>query len=47
VELDRGLLSENKIEVFTEKRTPHIMDVIEVNLARNEQNINVDSTNQL
>ena len=44
---DRGFLSENKIEdikVYAEKRTPHIMSVIEVNLTRNEQNIDYNST---
>ena len=44
------VMSENKIEdkkVFVENRTPHIMAGIEVNLTRNEQNINFDSTNQV
>ena len=47
---DRGVLSENKIEdikLFAEKRTPHIMAIIEVNLTRNEENINEDSVTQL
>jgi hypothetical protein len=43
---DRGVLSED-IELFAEKRMPHIMAIIEIKLFRNEENRNYDSVSQL
>ena len=45
---DRGLLSKNKIEdirVFASKHSPHLIAISEVDLRKNEQNVNDRSTN--
>ena len=47
---DRGVLKENKIEdvrIFAERKSPHIMTLIEVNLTRSEENRNIESVTQL
>ena len=46
---DRGLLSKNKIEdirVFASKHSPHLIAISEVDLRKNEQNVNDRSTNE-
>ena len=45
---DRGLLSQKKIEdieIFALKHKPHFMGISEINLKRNEENKNENSTN--
>ena len=47
---DRGFLSGKKIEdlkCYSQRTKPHIMSVIEVNLVRNENNVNDDNINGL
>ena len=47
---DRGILNENKLEdikLFAEKRTPHIMAIIEINLYRDENNKNLENSSRL
>ena len=46
---DRGLLSKHKIEdvrVFAAKHSPHFMAISEVDLRKNEQNVNENNTNE-
>ena len=47
---DRGLLSQHKIEdirIFAARHKPHFMGISEINLKRNENNVNENSTNVL
>ena len=47
---DRGLLSQNKIEdikMFASKHKPHFMAISEIDLRRNENNVNENSSNVL